>query len=222
MGRSLIESAKSPVLLRTVPFAVFAALTLGQGLFGPASYYWIYLLKTVAGAVLIFMTASRVSELRWNLSWAAVAAGIGVFILWVGIDGTLVRFGIAATQWNPHRQFGQDSPLAWTFVLVRLAGSSLVVPPIEEVFYRSFLYRYIQKGDFLSVSLGRFDWKAFLLTALVFGLGHREWVAGILCACAYQGLVWYKGRLGDAVTAHAITNFLLGLWVIGAEDWKFW
>ena len=51
---------------------------------------------------------------------------------------------------------------------------------------------------------------------------HREWLAGILCGFAYQGLVCWKKRLGDAMTAHAITNFLLALWVVGRGAWKFW
>jgi len=95
-----------------------------------------------------------------------------------------------------------------------MAGSTLIVPPLEEVFYRSFLYRYIAKPDFLSVPLNQFLPLPFLATAAVFGFSHNEWLAGILCGAAYQGLVIRKNRLGDAMTAHAITNFLLGLWVV--------
>jgi len=105
---------------------------------------------------------------------------------------------------------------------VRIAGSSLVVPPLEEVFYRSFLYRYIVKTEFQSVALSHFSWLPFIVTAAVFGFAHHEWLAGILCAMAYQWLVIRQQRLGDAITAHAITNFLLGVWVVWREDWKFW
>ena len=114
------------------------------------------------------------------------------------------------------------SAIAWMFVVVRIAGSALVVPHLEEVFYRSFLYRYIANPNFQSVPLGSFHWKAFLITAVIFGLAHYEWLAGILCAFAYQGLVCWKGRLGDAMTAHAITNLLLGLWVVWKGAWNFW
>jgi CAAX prenyl protease-like protein len=62
----------------------------------------------------------------------------------------------------------------------------------------------------------------FVVTSLVFGLEHHEWLAGILCGFAYQGLVIWKGRLGDAVTAHGITNFLLGVWVLWRGAWQFW
>ena len=62
----------------------------------------------------------------------------------------------------------------------------------------------------------------FLATALIFGLAHNEWLAGILCGAAYQWLVLRKNRLGDALTAHAITNFLLGAWVVWRGAWNFW
>jgi len=108
------------------------------------------------------------------------------------------------------------------FIVVRTLGSSIVVPPLEEVFYRSLVYRYIAKPDFQSVPLGWFSWTPFLVTSVVFGFAHYEWLAGMLCALAYQGLVCWKKRLGDAITAHAITNLLLGLWVVWQGAWKFW
>jgi CAAX prenyl protease-like protein len=72
------------------------------------------------------------------------------------------------------------------------------------------------------VPLNRFAWTPFLATAAVFGFSHNEWLAGILCGAAYQWLVLRKHRLGDAMTAHAITNFLLGLWIVWRGAWHFW
>ena len=56
----------------------------------------------------------------------------------------------------------------------------------------------------------------------MFGFSHNEWLAGILCGAAYQWLVLRKNRLGDAITAHAITNFLLGVWIVWRHAWHFW
>jgi CAAX prenyl protease-like protein len=148
--------------------------------------------------------------------------------MWIGIDAWYPHIGskssiqTASNYWNPMRQFGEGSALAWFFIVVRLGGSSLVVPPIEEVFFRSFLYRYIVKQDFQKVALNYFGWMPFLATSLIFGFEHSQWLAGILCGMVYQWLVIRKGRLGDAITAHAITNFLLGVWVLWRGDWKFW
>ncbi len=69
----------------------------------------------------------------------------------------------------------------------------------------------------------RFHPLSFVVTALIFGPGeHYQWLAGILCGMAYQWLVIRKDRLGDAITAHALTNFLLGVWVIARDAWNFW
>ncbi len=235
----------SATLARVTPFFIFLLLTFGQGWLGEASRYWLYLAKTVVGAWLVWSLRPVVREMRWAISWEAVLAGVVVFAIWVGLDPfypsldqliqrylypILKSIGLeswcspakAAAPWNPHAQFGQGSALAWFFVAVRLAGSSIVVPPIEEVFYRSFLYRYIAKPDFESMPLGTFMVIPFALTAAIFGFSHHEWLAGILCACIYQGLVCWKKRLGDAMTAHAITNLLLGLWIIRKGAWYFW
>jgi hypothetical protein len=222
MTSGLQRIRQSPLLTRVVPFAVFLALTALQGTFGESSRYWLYLAKTLVGAGLLWAVWPVVTEMRWRLSWEAVGVGVAVFGLWVGLDAWYPKLGGGGKSWNPFETFGNASGLAWTFVVVRLLGSVLVVPPLEEVFYRSFVYRYLRKADFESLPLGAFHGLAFLVTSAVFGLTHREWLAGILCGFAYQGLVCWKGRLGDAMTAHAITNLLLGAWVVAKGAWQFW
>lgn len=221
-------------MARVAPLLVLAILTAFQGQLGEASRYWIYLAKTLAGIWLIFQVKPFVPEMKWRLSLPAVAAGILVFVLWVGLDGRypllsdLWRSIVGGTAppsphlWNPGSHYGYQSTTAWFFIIVRILGSTLVVPPIEEVFYRSFLYRYIANPDFEKIPLGQFRAGPFFWAAIIFGLAHREWLPGILCAFVYQGLVCWKGRLGDAIAAHAITNFLLGLWVAWKGAWNFW
>jgi hypothetical protein len=228
-----------------VPFAIFLALTFCQSSFGESARYWFYFGKAVAGAWLIWLVWPAIPEMRWNVSWEAIAVGVGVFVLWVGLDGLyptldqltqnqlcplLRKVGLESwcpkpsspAPWNPPVFFGPGSVLGVSFVLVRIVGSSLVVPPLEEVFFRSFLYRYIAKADFQLVPLGQFMFVPFLVTSVLFGFEHHEWLAGILCGFAYQGLVCWKKRLGDAIAAHALTNFLLGVWVVWRGAWQFW
>ena len=209
-------------MVRVAPFVIFLLLTFCQGKFGAASAYWFYLAKTLVAVWLIWEMRPLVSEMRWAISWEAIVVGIGVFILWVGIDPYYPKFLKSGVFWNPHSQFGPNSALAWLMIVVRILGSTLVVPPLEEVFYRSFLYRYFARPDFLSIPLNRFLPFPFFATAIVFGLSHFQWLAGILCGMAYQWLVLRKNRLGDAMTAHAITNFLLGIWVAWQGAWQFW
>jgi CAAX protease family protein len=227
--------AGSPAVARVAPFVAFLALTYCQGEFGAASAYWFYFAKTIVGAWLIFEMRPFVSEMRWTISWEAIFAGVGIFAVWVGISGEWTtqdsfwgKFGLAHPKivsekiWNPNAQFGQNSALAWLFILTRILGSTFVVPPLEEVFYRSFLYRYMASQNFLSVPLNKFLPLPFFTTALIFGFSHNEWLAGILCGASFQWLVIRKNRLGDAMTAHAITNFLLGVWIVWRGAWNFW
>jgi len=225
MMQSLRDKLRAfPALARILPFALFVLLTALQGSFGEASRYWLYLAKTVLGAGMIWAIRPAIAEMRWQISWPAVAVGVAVIAVWVGLDGFYppLKWSGTPKMWNPHSQFGAGSTLAWFFVVVRILGSTLVVPPLEEVFFRSFIYRSLADREFEKVPLGQFFWMPFLVTSLAFGLQHREWLPGILCGFAYQGLVIGKNRLGDAITAHAITNFLLGLWVAGRGAWQFW
>jgi len=233
--RLLEKFLAKPAVARVAPFIIFLALTFCQGKFGAASAYWFYFAKTLAGAWLVWKMRPLVSEMRWAFSWEAVVVGVGVFGVWVGISGEWttqnslwVKLGISHSTakpllpWNPNDQFGSGSALAWLMIMTRILGSTFVVPPLEEVFYRSFLYRYIAKQNFLSVPLNQFLPFPFFATAIVFGFSHNEWLAGILCGAAYQWLVVRKNRLGDAMTAHAITNLLLGVWIVWQGAWHFW
>lgn len=228
----------TPLGQRVIPFAVFLVLTSLQGTLGESSRYWLYLAKTLIGAWMLWVVWDLVKECRWAWSWEAVVVGVAVFGLWVGLDGRypslgdlLAKVGMGKGDdpgnlpqpWNPHAPFGSGSLLAWMFIGVRILGSSLVVPPLEETFYRSFVYRYVANPKWEELPLNHWNPKAFFLTSGMFGLVHPEqWLSGILCGMAYQGLVLRKNRLGDAMTAHAITNALLGGWVVWKSAWHFW
>lgn len=213
-----------PTLARVVPFFIFVGLTACQGLFGEAGKYWIYVGKSIVGFWLIWQILPVVREIRVTVSPEAILVGIGICVIWVAMDPYYFKpFDFKGNYWNPHQQFGQGSALAWFFIVSRTLFSAIVVPPIEEMFYRSFMYRYIIKEDFEKVSLKTFHWLSFLITSIVFGIVHQnQWLAGIICGAAYQWLVLRRGHLGDAITAHGITNLLLGIWVAYKGAWQFW
>lgn len=222
MNALIARLRSTPLIARVAPFFIFVALTSLQGLFSDEYKYWLYIAKSLAGIFLVWAVWPVVKELRWTISLEAVLVGVGVIVIWIGADSYYGKLTNITKLWNPHDQFGHGSALAWFFITSRIVFSTLVVPPLEEMFYRSFLYRYIIKADFEQVSLKTFHLASFLITATLFGIVHREWLAGIICGAAYQWLVIRRGHLGDAITAHAISNLLLGLWVVYKEAWKFW
>lgn len=220
--RYLTKTFANPILARVVPFIIFLILTFCQGKLGAASAYWFYLAKTLVGVWLIYEMRPHVSEMRWAVSWEAIVVGIAVCVMWVGIDPYYHHFIKKPSTGNPADIFGPNSPLPLFFNIVHIVGMTLIVPPLEEVFYRSFLYRYIASQNFLAVPMNRFIPLPFFVTITVFGFAHNEWLAGILCGAAYQWLVIRKNRLGDAMTAHAITNLLLGIYIVIYGKWYFW
>ncbi|HAB15416.1 MAG TPA: CAAX prenyl protease-related protein [Verrucomicrobiota bacterium] len=227
-----------PEVARVLPFAVFVLITaLAPGLFA-GSEYWLYAVKTAGVAALLWWLRRWLPEMKLAFSASAVAVGVAVAVLWWGLEGRIptltqvwqwVAHGFqawpAATPeppWNPFKQFPESPTLAWFFVLVRVVGRSCVVPLVEEVFYRGFVYRYFISARFTEVPLTTWNPFAFVATCLLFGLSHPgQWLAGIICAAAYQWLVIRHGRLGDAITAHAVTNLLLSGWAIGTGQWQF-
>jgi CAAX prenyl protease-like protein len=214
--------AKSPARSRFWTFLLFVVFTSMQGKFGPESHYWVYAGKTLLGVFLVWIMWPLVPEMRFAWSWEAVAVGVGVFVMWVGIDPFYPKWGKQEIVWNAPGHFGAASPVAWGLVVWRILGSGLVVPCLEEVAYRSFIYRWIINPDIEKTPLGKYNAKAFWGTALIFGAAHAQWLAAILCGIAYGWLVIYKKRLGDAMTAHGITNILLGIWVAWKGAWQFW
>jgi membrane protease YdiL (CAAX protease family) len=49
-----------------------------------------------------------------------------------------------------------------------------------------------------------------------------QWAVGIVAGVAYALVVKKTGRFGDAVAAHATSNLLLAVWVLGRGDWGMW
>lgn len=221
--------AASPEYARAMPFVVFLLFTFAPMLTKAGGMiYWTYVAKTFVAVWLVWEMRKFVVEMRWAFSWEAVVVGVAVFVMWVGIDPFYPKFNFLMKDteesiWNPFKQFGDGSALAWALIVIRIFGMTFVVPPLEEVFYRSLLYRYLIRYDFQSVAFKHFDGVAFVIASLLFASEHFQWLAGILCGFAYQLLVLRKNRLGDAMTAHAITNFLLGVYVVwkGGDAWKF-
>jgi CAAX prenyl protease-like protein len=218
----------SPVYARFAPLFIFCIITAAGFFMGGDWKFWLYALKVFVGAWLVWEMRPFVAEMRWAVSWEAIVIGIAVFVIWVGLDpyypmNNLFFTDTKESLWNPFERFGGSSKLAWILICIRITGMTFVVPPLEEVFYRSLLYRYFVRTNFQEMPLNRFHPTSFIVTSAIFGLSHFEWLAGIICGMAYQWLVIRKNRLGDAMTAHAITNFLLGVYVVwkGGAAWKF-
>lgn len=148
----------------------------------------------------------------------AAAAGVLVFVLWINLDVPVLSLGQAEAQ-APVDSLGQ---LDWSWLVVRVFGAAVVVPVMEELFWRSFIMRWLQDADFRSVAPAVVGLRALFISSLVFGVEHNLWFAGLLAGLAYGWLYRRSGSLWWPILAHAITNFILGVWVIATGNWQFW
>ncbi|MDO9224605.1 MAG: CAAX prenyl protease-related protein [Pseudomonadota bacterium] len=215
-----------PLLARVVPFALYMAfLAVEQGARawgGDFDIRWLYPVKV--GVVVLTLWHFR-GEYRELLVRPArlpliisILLGVLVFILWINLDHGWLNLGGGAG-YDPRAPEGR---LDWTLVVFRLAGAALVVPIMEELFWRSFLLRWIERQDFLSVSAAEVGFRAILISSVLFGVEHSLWFAGILAGLAYAWLYRTYNNLWAPITAHATTNLFLGLWVLHTGAWQFW
>jgi hypothetical protein len=83
-----------------------------------------------------------------------------------------------------------DGSIDWARAALRLFGLALVVPVMEELFWRSFLLRWIDKRDFLAMDPRRASVMAVALSSSLFrDRAHamaRRTRAGIIYSCALQ------------------------------------
>lgn len=106
---------------------------------------------------------------------------------------------------------------------IRLFGASIVVPVMEELFWRSFLIRWIiNPEDFKNIPLGTFTLSSFAITVVLFGLEHHLWLAGMVAGAIYNGVLYKTRGLWPCVIAHAVTNLTLGIHVLITQEWQWW
>lgn len=221
--------AQNPALFRILPFAAFIALMalepwLARLVGETADARWLYALRSVVAAGLLVWAWPRLGELhrpRLTASdWLnALLVGLGVLAVWIGFDSGLFVLGRKPDSLPLLTPEGNHD---WLPIILRLAGSALVVPLVEEIFWRSFLMRWIETPRFVYLETSRIGWRALLMSSVVFGLEHTQWFAGIVAGLAYGMLYRHSGKLWPAVIAHATTNAGLGLWVLFTGAWHFW
>lgn len=207
------------------PFLCFALFTYAGSLQPAAAHYW-YAAKTVAVGALLVALAPRLPELSWRAPAAdwliALVAGVAVLVVWVAPERLLAPLNIGeASGFDPYG-FGLSPAATWAVIAVRIVGAALVVPVMEELFWRAFFMRFMVQSDFLSVPLGAYRPFAFFVVAVAFGFEHHRWLVGIVAGLVYGGLLVWRRRLLPCIVAHAVTNLGLGLYVVATRNWTFW
>ncbi|MBB5019572.1 hypothetical protein HNQ59_002874 [Chitinivorax tropicus] len=190
----------------------------------PYQTSWLYGIKV--GSVLIALAwfSRDYRELRTpgSLTWAqwllGITVGLLVFVVWIHLDQGWMLMG----EMKGYRPVDATGQLDIWLIATRWLGAALIVPVMEELFWRSFLMRWLSQEAFLESPPQRPDGRAFWITAVLFGLEHQQWLAGIIAGVAYGWLYRQTGRISVPIVAHAVTNGVLGVWVVSTGQWQFW
>jgi hypothetical protein len=222
---------RSPMAAYTVPFLIFmGGLMLTSALRATGSEvfwlkhpeYWVYPLQTaLCAAALVFYWRQYDFSKRGGL-FTATLAGLVVLGVWIAPQAV---FGFPErTEGFDPTVFGEGSALYWMTLVARFTRLVVIVPLVEEIFWRGFLMRSLVREDFEKARIGEFQWKAFLLVAVFFMLVHSmaDWPAAFLCGLVYNFVAVKTRSLSACVVAHGLTNLGLGAYIMATRQWGFW
>jgi CAAX prenyl protease-like protein len=201
------------------PFLLFMIFLVVEG-WCPDQHYLLYVPKTLGVGALILWYWRALPPFALRSPIFSVLVGIAGVVLWIGLDPWLVHYDQPLVGRNPFLLYPTDE--AWTLFGIRLLGIALVVPIMEELFWRGFLMRWLIKEDFTTVPLGTYQHVSFWVTTAFFAGEHgSEWPLGLIVGMLYGAWFIRTKSLGSVMLAHGVTNFLLSIYCLATNDWHF-
>ena len=238
---------RQPWLTFLLPFLVFmlagslepSPTTPGGkaiGLAIPYSCYpWLYAAKIALTLVAMAFVWPGYRQFPLRLSWIAIVVGIVGGPLWIGLSllDCEHRFLLPLLEplklawligdrsaFNPFEQLAGQPAAAWAFLALRFFGLVAVVPLIEEFFLRGFVMRFVMERDWWKVPFGAASRLAIVLGTVVPMLSHPELLAAAVWFSMITWLMLRTRNIWDCVGAHAITNLMLGIYVVASGNWR--
>lgn len=232
-SESTPNATKSAIFAYVAPFAVFMLLLMLSQILGkfvpPSDNVWIakpeyliYPLQTlICGALLLYVW--KLIEFR-GIAYLSITFAIGFFVFAIWTSPQFFH-------WAPPRRDGFNpevfapGSLSYGFtVFFRFFRLVIIVPIVEELFWRGFLMRYLVNENFTKVPFGTFRWMSFLVTTVGFTLEHQssDYVVAAICGIIFNGVACFTKSLGSCIFVHAVTNLFLGLYIMFTKQWGFW
>jgi CAAX prenyl protease-like protein len=206
--------------------AAFLGITYLATLF-PNQYAIFYVAKTILAAALLITFRKRYEPIRWDYAALGALAGVVGIVQWIGVDKLVLHlapnyFHVPPDVFVPFDVIHPRS-LAWSFVIFRWADAFLVVPIMEELFWRDWVWRIIiAPNNFFLAKIGEWDRTAFIFVTIAFASEHPQWPTAIVYGLLIGGLLVYTRSLGACIVCHAVTNVLLGAFVLYTHQWQYW
>ncbi|MDX2037937.1 MAG: CAAX prenyl protease-related protein [Isosphaeraceae bacterium] len=217
-----------------LPMAVFLGLTSLEGMLpkedggevAPALYAVAYAVKALLVSIAVVACRSVWGDYspRPSIRVVAVAVFLGLCVtaLWVTVPSpALPLLGSSGDRvgFDPNRLSG---PVRYLFLAARFYGLVLLVPFVEELFWRSFLMRWVIDQDFTRVSVGTVTPVAAGVVSALFALAHPEWLPALLTGLIWAGLLWKTKSLSACFVSHLVANLALGVYILAKGAWGYW
>lgn len=181
------------------------------------AFYWLYPVHIAAAAYTFWHYRTFFPKAELGAPLVATAAGLAVFAIWISlIPSDAEKASIFASN-----LFSASPALIGAWLMLRFLGTSVVVPLVEELAFRGFLLREIQRLTAKSVPGYAALMIGLAVSSVVFGILHSAWLAGSIAGLLYGAVYLYRGKLYDAVIAHAVTNLLLAFYAMAFERWSY-
>lgn len=219
-----VESRSAPYI---APFLAYIGVMAVEK-YLPLPPFALYTLRILVVTAVLLVVSRSVVSLRVVLPVVSVVMGIAVFFIWIGPDLIIANYRDywlfrnsitgSATSTLPG-----DLRLNPLFLAVRSLGSFVLVPIVEELFWRAWMMRWLIDNHFERVPLGTYNRLSFWVVAALFALEHGPyWEVGLLAGIAYNWWMIKTKSLGDCILAHAVTNAVLAAYVIWSGQWQYW
>ena len=218
-----MTSSSRATLGYIAPFVLYVAMFAV-----PLPPEWLQPIRLVLTFAVIVAVSRPYLPLRPSYLLASTAVGVAVFVVWVAPDllfhyrhhwlfeNALLGHSSSTLAPDLHRDY--------FFLTVRVITSVLLVPVLEELFWRGWFLRWlINSNDFQKVPLGTYQAASFWIVALLFALEHGSyWEVGLMAGIIYNAWIIRTRNLADCILAHAITNGVLAVYVLAAGQWQYW
>jgi len=205
--------AEVAVYLGPLVAALATALATSALANGPLDPW--YGARIVAAAVALVALRRSLPSLRPSPSVVPALLGALVAVTWIALsrgDGEPLASALA----------GLPAPARLGWIACRALGSIAVIPVAEELAFRGFLLPWLVSPDLEKVPPRAWTWPALLLSSVAFGAIHSQVLLATGAGLAFAVARLWRGRLGDAVVAHAVANAGVALAVLAGGRWHLW
>ena len=222
-----VPRGEYPSVRYIAPFAIFLALLALAPRLG-IDPKWEAPARVLVLAVVCAVCWPRELALRPTRWIPSILVGIAVLLLWIAPDLLIPGYRNLPLFSNSlvghtHSSLPPDALRSAWVLFWRTTRAVVIVPIIEELFWRAWLMRWLIDNDFRRVPLGAYAPLAFWLTAVLFASEHGPyWDVGLLAGIVYNAWMIRTKSVGDCILAHAVTNGLLSVYVIAAGQWQYW